>query len=553
MSDFLRIRCKNNKKTKNIAIGSTLLEAYHAFNLNFPYGPCSAKVNNKVEGLGFRLYHNKDVEFLDITSESGMRTYTRTLLFILCKAAKDLYPEIKIRTRASISRGLYLSASMKQEICSEAVERIKSRMVEIIKADIPFHRHEIPTEEAIELFAERGDESKVRLLQSQGSLYTTYQELDGMPDYFYGSILPSTGYIHLFDLVKYANGMLLRIPNRQTPSILEEFAEEPKLLRVFQERHHLQEVLGLSTVGDFNLACKMGHAVDLINVAEALQEKTIANIADEITRRGNVKIVLIAGPSSSGKTTFSKRLSVQLMANGMYPYPISLDDYYAPRTRVPKDENGEYDYESLHALDLDFFNLQLNQLLKGEEIELPKYFFNSEGHLPSGKKLKMTPNMVLILEGIHGLNPDLIPGIPQESVFKIFISALTTISLDDHNYIPPSDNRLLRRILRDYKYRNTPAQDTIKRWPSVRAGEDKWIFPFQENADAMFNSALLFELAIIKDKIIPVLEQVTERSPEYSEVYRLRKFLMYFNSVSDKDIPPTSLLREFMGGSSFEY
>ena len=553
MAELLRIRCKNNKKSKNIAIGSTLLEVYREFNLDFPYGPCSAKVNNKVEGLGFRLYHNKDVEFLDITSESGMRTYTRTLLFILCKSAKDLYPEIQIRTRASISKGLYLSARMNQEITEEHVEKIKERMQELIKADLPFHRREIPTEEAIKLFEDRGDESKVRLLQSQGRLYTTYQELDGMPDYFYGSILPSTGCIHLFDLVKYADGMLLRTPSRTNPAILEDMPNEPKMLNVFQERHRWQEILGLSTVGDFNLACQKGHAVDLINVAEALQEKSIANIADAIAHKGNVKIVLIAGPSSSGKTTFSKRLSIQLMANGMYPYPISLDDYYAPRTRVPKDENGEYDFESLYALDLEFFNQQLNQLLNGEEIELPKYNFNPEGHLPSGKKLRMTPNMVLILEGIHGLNPNLLPQIPQENVFKIFISALTTISLDDHNYIPPTDNRLLRRILRDFKYRNCPAQETIKRWPSVRAGEDKWIFPYQENADAMFNSALLFELAIIKDKIMPVLDQVTERCPEYSEVYRLRKFLMYFNSVSDKEIPPTSLLREFMGGSSFEY
>ena len=483
-----------------------------------------------------------------------MRTYARTLLFILCKAAKDLYPDVKIKARAVVSRGLYLSALREgKNIHKEEVEKIKERMQEIIDADLPFYRHEIPTDEAIKMFEERGDISKVRLLESSGKLYTTYQELDGMPDYYYGSILPSTGQIHLFDLVKFSEGILLRIPSRKHPDTLEEMVEEPKLLSILLERFRLQDTFGITTVGDFNLACKMGHAVDLINIAEALQEKKIAAIADEITRRGNVKVVLIAGPSSSGKTTFGKRLSVQLLANGLYPYSISLDNYYAPRERVPKDENGNLDLESLYALDLNFFNEQVNQLLNGEEIELPKYNFNPEGHLPSGKKLRMTDNMILIMEGIHGLNPNLMPQVPAENTFKIFISALTTILLDDHNFIPPSDNRLLRRILRDSKYRNCPAKETIQRWPSVLAGEEKWIFPFQENADAMFNSALMFELAIIKDKILPVLEKVTERDPEYSEVVRLKKFLLYFNSVSDKEIPPTSLLREFMGGSSFEY
>jgi len=554
MADTLRIRCKNNKKTKIVPIGSTLLDVYRAFNLNLPYGPCSAKVNNKVEGLGFPLYHNKDVEFLNITSASGMRTYARTLLFILCKAAKDLFPDMKIKARAMVFRGLYLSAIREgKNIHREEVALLKARMQEIIDADLPFYRHEIPTDEAIKMFEERGDISKVRLLESSGKLYTTYQELDGMPDYYYGSLLPSTGQIHLFDLVRFSEGILLRIPNRKHPDVLEEMVEEPKLLSIFQDRFRLQDAFGITTVGDFNLACKMGHAVDLINIAEALQEKKIAAIADKITKRGNVKVVLIAGPSSSGKTTFGKRLSVQLLANGLYPVSISLDNYYAPRDRVPRDEDGNLDLESLYALDLNFFNEQLNQLLNGEEIELPKYNFNPEGHQPSGKKLRMTKNMILIMEGIHGLNPNLMPQVPTENTFKIFISALTTILLDDHNFIPPSDNRLLRRILRDSKYRNCPAKDTIQRWPSVLAGEDKWIFPFQENADAMFNSALMFELAIIKDKILPVLDKVTERDPEYSEVVRLKKFLLYFNSVSDKEIPPTSLLREFMGGSSFEY
>ena len=377
--------------------------------------------------------------------------------------------------------------------------------------------------------------------------------MDDTIDYFYGSLLTSTGGLKVFDVMKYYDGLLLRIPSRKNPEQLEEMVHQEKMLEIFREHHHWQEIVGLSTVGDFNRACQEGHATDLINVAEALQEKKIVQIADEIQSRRNLKLILIAGPSSSGKTTFSKRLSIQLMANGMKPYPVSLDDYFVNRDQTPKDEHGEYDFESLYALDLSLFNNQLQALLAGEEVELPRYNFQKGMREMSGKKLRLEENMILILEGIHGLNPELTAQIEDQYKYRIYVSAMTTILLDAHNYIPTTDNRLLRRIIRDYKYRGYSALDTIRRWPSVRAGEDKWIFPYQEQADAMFNSALLFELAVIRNQALPLLELVPENVPEYSEAYRLRKFLRYFVPMSDNEIPPTSLLREFVGGSSFQY
>ena len=392
-------------------------------------------------------------------------------------------------------------------------------------------------------------------MKLQGNFTPYYYTLEDTIDYYYGSLLPSTGYIRKFDIVKYYDGLLLRVPNRQNPEILEEVVKQKKMLEVFKEHRRWNQILGVGTVGDFNVACNEGYATDLINVSEALQEKKISNIADEIYHRGKngqrVKLVLISGPSSSGKTTFSKRLSIQLMANGLKPYPISLDNYFVDREKTPKDEKGDYDYESLYALDLEFFNKQLQDLLHGKEVELPRFNFTTGRREFKGDKLKIDDNMILILEGIHALNPELTPHIPAENKYKIYVSALTTILLDNHNYIPTTDNRLLRRIIRDYKYRGYSAEETIRRWPSVRAGEEKWIFPYQENADAMFNSALLFELAIMKDYAIPILRNVPNNKPEYSEAYRLRKFLEYFASVQDKELPPTSLLREFFRRKQF--
>lgn len=428
---------------------------------------------------------------------------------------------------------------------------------EIVEANIPFHRFECHTTKVVELFCRKGMMDKVKLLETSGELYSYYYTLENTIDYYYGSLLPSTGYIRKFDIVKYYDGLLLRVPNRQNPEVLEEVVKQEKMLEVFKEHRRWNQILGVGTVGDFNVACNEGYATDLINVSEALQEKKISNIADEIYHRGKngqrVKLVLISGPSSSGKTTFSKRLSIQLMANGLKPYPISLDNYFVDREKTPKDEKGDYDYESLYALDLEFFNKQLQDLLHGKEVELPRFNFTTGRKEFKGDKLKIDDNMILILEGIHALNPELTPHIPTENKYKIYVSALTTILLDNHNYIPTTDNRLLRRIIRDHKYRGYSAEETIRRWPSVRAGEEKWIFPYQENADAMFNSALLFELAIMKDYAIPILRNVPNNKPEYSEAYRLRKFLEYFASVQDKELPPTSLLREFLGGSSFRY
>lgn len=554
---MLQIYCKNINKSKSFPIGSSLLDIYLGFDLHLPYGTVSAKVNNKVEGLKYRVYNNKDVEFLDIRSSSGMRTYVRSLCFVLCKAVEDLYPDGRILLEHPVSKGYYCRLELNRPIEADDVQRIKQRMKAIIAEDLPFRRFEAHTAEVVERFRQKGMTDKVKLLETSDSLYSYYYTLGETIDYYYGSLLPSTGYIRLFDLVRYDDGLLLRVPNRSNPEVPEEVVKQEKMLEVFKEHRRWNRILGVGTVGDFNIACNQGHATELINVSEALQEKRIAQMADEIYRRRlngtPVKMVLISGPSSSGKTTFSKRLSVQLMTNGLRPYPISLDDYFVNRVDTPKDESGEYDYESLHALDLDFFNTQLQALLNGEEVELPRYNFVTGKRERSGNRLKPDENMILILEGIHALNPELTLHIPAEKKFKIYVSALTTILLDNHNYIPTTDNRLLRRIIRDYKYRNFSAEETIKRWPSVRAGEEKWIFPYQENADVMFNSALLFELAVIKDYAEPILRKVPNNCPEYSEAYRLRKFLEYFVAIPDKELPPTSLLREFLGGSSFRY
>ena len=554
---MLQIYCKNLNKSKGFPIGISLLDIYSGFGLNMPYGPVNAKVNNKVESLTFRVYNNKDVEFQDIYTSSGMRTYVRSLCFILCKAVEDLYPNGSIVLEHPISKGYYCRLKLDRSIGLDDIHRIKQRMKEIIAEDLPFVRYEKHTTEVVELFRQKGMNDKVRLLETSENLYSYYYTLGDTIDYYYGSLLPSTGYIHLFDLIKYYDGLLLQVPNRSNPDKLEEILKQEKMLEVFKEHRRWNQILGIGTVGDFNKACNAGHATELINVSEALQEKRISQIADELFHRSQqgqaVKLILISGPSASGKTTFSKRLSVQLMANGLKPYPISLDDYFVNREDTPKDENGNYDYESLHALDLDFFNQQLQAILKGDEVELPRFNFNTGKREMSGKHLRIEDNMILILEGIHALNPELTPHIPAENKFKIYVSALTTILLDNHNYIPTTDNRLLRRIIRDYKYRGYSAEDTISRWPSVRAGEDKWIFPYQENADVMFNSALLFELAIIKDYAEPILRKVPNNRPEYSEAYRLRKFLEYFVPLQDKELPPTSLLREFLGGSSFQY
>lgn len=553
MEQKIKIRCKNNNKIILAKRGSTLEDIYSLTGLNIPYGPVSARVNNKVEGLHFCVYQNKDVEYLGLNTPSGIRTYTRSLFMVLCKAVHDLYPGSEVIIDIPISNGYYCNLNLGHKVEEEDVYKIRNRMSQIIEADLPIQRFESTTEEAIDMFAKLGDEAKVKLLKSSTSLYSVFYVLDDYIDYYYGSMLTKTKEITLFGLELYYDGVLLRIPSVKDPSTLGEIVKQDKMFEVFKEHHRWQNIIGISTVGDFNDAVSKGLATDLVNVSEALQEKKISHIADSISINDKLKVVLIAGPSSSGKTTFCKRLSIQLLACGIKPIQISLDDYFVNRIDTPKDENGEEDYESLYSLNINLINEQFNALFSGEEVELPKYNFQTGISEKSGKRIKMYDNNILIVEGIHALNPKLTENIPSEKKFKIYASALTTILLDDHNYIPTTDNRLLRRIVRDYKYRGCSAKDTIHRWPSVRAGENKWIFPYQEEADVMFNTAMLFELAVIKQQAIMILEQVPESCEEYAEAYRLRKFLGYFSPLSNRNLPPTSLLREFLGGSSFKY
>ena len=553
MKQVIQIRCKNNKKSQKVEIGSTLFDIFSAFDLKMTHGPMSARVNNKVEGMHYRVYNSKDVEFLDMTSSSGSRAYTRTLFFVLCKAVQDIYPATDVVIDIPVSNGFYVDIRLGRPVVDEDVNIIRRRMQEIIDARMPIRRFTVPTEEAVALFLEKGDIEKVKLLKTSGSIYTTYYKIGDYVDYYYGTLLTNTSQLYLFGLEKYYDGMLLRIPSLKNPDVLGEMTRQDKMFEIFKEHHRWQSILGIRTVGDFNQAIDANHATDIINISEALQEKKIAKIAEEIASRKGVKLVLLAGPSSSGKTTSCKRLSIQLAVNGLKPLQISLDDYFVDREKTPKDASGEYDYESIYALDLDLINEQFNALFRGEEVELPKYDFQSGKSKKSGNKLKMNDNNVLVVEGIHALNPELTAHIPQEQIFRVYASALTTILLDNHNYIPTTDNRLLRRIIRDYKYRGVSAQETIHRWPSVRAGENKWIFPFQENADAMLNTAMLYELAVIKMQAEPLLQQVPENCEEYAEAYRLLKFLKYFKGIPYNNLPPTSLLREFLGGSSFHY
>ena len=553
MKQKIQIRCKNNKKSQKVEIGSTLFDVFSSFDLKMTHGPVSARVNNKVEGMNYRVYNSKDVEFLDMNSASGSRAYTRTLFFVLCKAVQDIYPNTDVVIDIPVSNGFYVDIRLGRPVVDEDVNILRRRMQEIIDSKMPIRRFTVPTEVAIALFQEKGDVEKVKLLRTSGSIYTTYYKIGEYVDYYYGTLLTNTSQLYLFGLEKYYDGMLLRIPSVSNPDELGEMTRQDKMFDIFKEHHRWQEILGIRTVGDFNQAIEAGHATDIINISEALQEKKLAKIAEDIAQRKGVKLVLLAGPSSSGKTTSCKRLSIQLAVNGLKPLQISLDDYFVDRDKTPKDENGEYDFESIYALNLDLLNDQFNALFRGEEVDLPKYDFPSGKSIKSGKKLKLEPSNVLVVEGIHALNPELTAHIPEEQIYRVYASALTTILLDNHNYIPTTDNRLLRRIIRDYKYRGVSAQETIHRWPSVRAGENKWIFPFQENADAMLNTAMLYELSVLKMQAEPLLQQVPENCEEYAEAYRLLKFLKYFKGIPYNNLPPTSLLREFLGGSSFHY
>ena len=556
MSDTLTIYCKNTATYHEVPIGASLLEIYTLVGSPLSYKPMNALVNNKTEGLTYRCWQPKDIEYVDYTQLSGMRTYVRSLCYLFSKAVNDILPDATLKLEHSISKGYYCVVhNGMPHVDVETIGKIKQRMRELVDADLPFRLKTVRTEEAVVLFRAKGMDDKASLIESAGLPYTSYYELDGYINYFYGCLTPSTGYIQLFDLVPYFEGILLQVPKRSNPAALEPVIRQNKMFQVYKEHLTLLNTIGLENVSDLNRAIAKGMASEVVMVSEAIQEKQIARIAEEIAQRyqDGVRIVLISGPSSSGKTTFCKRLEIQLITNLIHPVGISLDDYFLNREETPKDEFGEYDFESLYALDLPYFNNDLHRLLSGEEIEVPTFDFEMGRRVFKGKKLKLSSNSVLVMEGIHALNPELTAMIPDELKYRIYVSVLTSISLDNHNWIPTTDNRLLRRIIRDYRFRGYSARDTIARWPSVRRGEDKWIFPYQENADAMFNSAMLYELAAIRKFAEPILLEVRESDPENAEAYRLLRFLRYFNYLPDEGLPGTSLLREFLGGGSFRY
>ena len=552
----MNIYCKNINCYVSFKGGETLATIFDRLKDQINITPICARVNNKTEDLNYPVFGPKQVEFLSKESGSGQRVYIRSLCMILYKAVCDVLPGVRLRIEHSISRGYYCRLEGKKTTSDDVVAQIRSRMQEIVAENIPFVRKEQLTDDVITIFERQGLHDKVQLLKTTHDLYTVYYELGNICDSYYGNLATSTGQIDVFDLIPYKDGMLLLGFDKQNPSQPATPSVQEKMFNAFTEYTSFNRIIGIKNVGELNSATLRGKTSDLINVAEALHEKKIGRISDDITSRykeGGARIVLIAGPSSSGKTTTTKRLAIQLMTNLLVPKLISLDDYFVDRVNTPLDEDGEYDYESLYALDLEQFNHDLNALLNGEEVALPTYNFERGCREYKGNTLKLEENSILLIEGIHGLNPDLTSHIDEKMKYKLYVSALTTLSIDDHNWVPTTDNRLLRRIIRDAKYRGVSAESTIKRWPSVRRGEEKWIFPYQENADAMFNSSLLFELGVIKEYGEEVLKHVPRDIPEYGEAIRLRRFLNYFTPISDQVIPHTSLLREFLGGSSFHY
>lgn len=557
MNDKIQIFCENTGKYMDVKGGETLLDVYNRIKDEISVKPICAHVNHKTEGLNYPLFMPKMVNFIDEGNPSGQRMYVRSLCMVLAKAVHDLYPVASLGIEHSIAGGYYATID-RQTADAATVAAVKRRMEEIIAADIPFVRSTKLTTDVIKLFRNAGMADKVTLLETATDLYTTYYSLEGFVDSYYGDLVPSTSYVGVFDLVPYESGLLLLPPDfdgdRTKPAGIN---PQPKLFKAFTDYIKLNKTVGVGSVGMLNKAVADKSNVGmLIAVAETIHDKKIGAIADQITerfRQGGARVVLVAGPSSSGKTTTTKRLSIHLLANLVRPQMISLDNYFVDREHTPRDENGDYDYESLYALDIEQFNKDLTDLIAGKEVAMPSYDFTTGKRTYKGNKLRLDDNSILLMEGIHGLNPELTASIPDEMKYKVYVSALTTLNIDNHNWVPTTDNRLLRRIVRDFKYRGTSALDTIRRWPSVRRGEGKWIFPYQENADAMFNSSLIFELGVMKDFAEPILKQVPHNVPEYAEAYRLLSFLSYFNAIPNRQIPATSLLREFLGGSSFKY
>ena len=557
---MLQVYCRNTGTSQEFPEGITLQEVLSSFSFEQPYRIVSARVNNVSQGLRIRLYNSKTVEFVDIRSSCGMHVYNRSLCFLLYKASSEVFPGSKLSMEHPVSNGIYcvLTKADGSHPTAEDVALIRERMQAIVDEDLAFHRREVPTEDAIHIFKERGMDDKVKLLETIGQVYMDYYLLGDTVDYYYGRLVPSAGFLNVWGLELYHEGMLLRLPDRHNPDALAPFIDQPKTFSMFAENLHWNDIMNLSTVGDVNLACQRGMASELIQVAEALQEKKIVQIAEEIDRRfrdeeNPLRIVLITGPSSSGKTTVTKRLSVQLKACGLRPVSFSTDDYFVNRIETPKLPDGSYDFDNFDTVDHDMLERDVLSMLAGEVVDVPEFNFVTGRREYNGKKMHLAKNSVLLIEGIHALNPMLTSRIPDSCKFKIFISTLTATALDDHNWIPTSDNRLLRRIVRDYKAGAFSPRETISQWQNVCDAEEKWILPYQENADVMFNSAYLVEFAVLRNHAEPILASVPKNCPEYAEAHRLLKFIHYFTPVSDQEIPPTSLLREFLGGSSFKY
>ena len=566
MEPTITVYCKNTHSYHEVPRGISLIELRDMLNIKLQYPIIAAHVNYKEENLDFLLYKPKDVEFLDASSASGMRCYVRTLSMVLACAINELYPRADLRIEHPISKGYYCtlqwrkpkdgelaSDTVNPKLTPEMIESIKRRMQQIIKEDRKILEEEKRTKDVIQMFSTRVD-GESTIFETLGNPYCRYFRMGDFIDYYTNTLMPSSGYINVFDLEPYYDGMLLRIPNRTNPTILEDKIPQDKMFSIFSEYNSWNKLLNINNVSDFNVACKGNRSFMMIKLAEALHEKKIAQMADAIANREErPKFILISGPSSSGKTTFSKRLQIQLLVNGIKPVIISMDNYFVNRVDTPRDANGDWDFENINALDRPYFRQQMSDLMEGKEVDLPTYSFEKGERVYEGNKLRLDKDSIIILEGLHALNPSLLPNIPRSATFKIFVSALTTINIDNHNWIPTTDIRLLRRIVRDYKYRNYSARDTIARCPSVLRGEQTWIYPYQEEADMMFNSALLFELAVLKRHAEPILAEVPKYCDEYTEAHRLIKFLQYFEPIPEKEIPPTSLLREFVGGSSFHY
>ena len=554
----MEIYCINNKKTESFNPGVTFTQIFNTLKITLRGCPMCVYANGKVMDMEAKVYEDCDVEFLDATTSTGARSCLLGLVFVLYKAITELYPGGRIRVSNAISKGFYCPVEIGRDLTDEDVTMISERMGSIIGRSIPFVRHTAHTKEVADIMEKSGRKDSARLLRSIGTIYSSYYTLEELPDWFFGVLPPHTGCLKVFGLEPMSGGVLVRLPDKHNPDQLEPMIRQDKMFGIFKEHHDWMRILGFSTLGKLNEAIAKGQTNMIINVAEALQSQKIVHIADQIVKRRNegkgLKLIMVSGPSSSGKTTFSKRLMVQLLAQGLTPKVLSLDDYFLDRDHTPLDENGEHDFESLYAIDLPFFNEQLKDLLSGKSIRPPRFNFKKGGIREfTEPEMSLGENDVLLIEGIHALNPDLMPDIPAERRFLIYVSALTSIRIDQHNYIPTTDNRLLRRITRDHKFRSYSAQDTIGRWASVRAGEEKWIFPYQENADAMFNSAMIFEIAVIKDMVAPILEEVPEDSPQYAKACQLKDFLKLFRTIPSQNLPPTSLVREFIGGSSFHY